>query len=326
MAVKAIIVSENGGPEVLEWGEVPLAKPGNGEVLIRHTAVGLNFIDIYHRTGLYPVPVPFTPGLEAAGIVEALGGNVEALKIGDRVAYPAGPLGAYAESRIIPAARLWKLPDAIDDETAAAMMLKGCTAEYLIRRTYKVQPGDIVLFHAAAGGVGSIATQWLNALGAIVIGTVGSEQKAALAHAQGCHHTILYREENFAEQVAEITAGRGVDVVYDSVGRDTFIGSLDCLKPRGMMVSFGNATGPVDPVPPGLLGEKGGLYLTRPSIMQYYAGADDFAAGCGALIDVVTSGAVKIPIGQRFPLEEAAAAHQALESRETTGSTILTID
>ncbi len=319
----AIVVEATGGPEVLVWGQVEVPPPGPGEVRIRHTAIGLNFIDVYHRTGLYPAALPFTPGLDGVGVVEELGDGVENLSTGDRVAYPAGPLGAYAASRLMPATRLYPLPDSIDDKTAGGMMLKGCTAEYLIHRTYAVQPGDFVLFHAAAGGVGLIAYQWLNALGAHVIGTVGSKEKAALARQNGCQDTILYRNQDVAARVREITRGRGVDVVYDSVGKDSFPGSIDSLKPRGMLVTFGNATGPVDPVPPALLNQKGSLYLTRPSLMHYYGKPEDFQAGCARLFDVVTSGAVKIHVNQSFPLEKAAEAHRALEGRATTGSTIL---
>jgi NADPH:quinone reductase len=320
-----IEISEFGGPEKLKWREGPMPSAGPGEVLLRQTVVGLNFIDVYHRTGLYPNPLPFVPGLEACGVVEALGDGVTRLRVGERVAYPAGPLGAYATHRTMPADRLWRVPDAIPDDTAAAMMLKGCTAEYLIRRTFPVVAGNWVLFHAAAGGVGLIAVQWLRALGVHVIGTCGSSEKAALALENGLDHAILYRDEDFAERVREITDGRGVDVVYDSIGKDTFAQSLGCLKRRGTMVTFGNATGAVEAFTPAILNQLGGLYVTRPSIAHYYADAEDFAAGCAALGEMVESGTINIRIGQHFPLENAADAHRALEARATTGSTILTI-
>lgn len=321
--VHAIRQYEAGGPETFKWEEVAVGAPGAGEVRIRQTAVGLNFIDIYQRTGLYPVPLPAILGFEAAGVVEAVGKGVGGLAEGDRVAYPAGPLGAYAEARLMPADQLAKLPEAIDDVTAAAMMLKGCTVEYLIRRSYPVRAGETVLFHAAAGGVGLIACQWLKAVGVTVIGTVGSEEKAALARAHGCDHTILYREEDVAGRVREITDGAGVPVVFDSVGASTFEASLDALSPRGMLVSFGNASGPVSGVDLGILAAKGSLFVTRPTLFHYYATPEDFAAGTGALFDVVTSGEVKIEVGQTFALKDMAEAHRALESRATTGSTVL---
>lgn len=322
----AIVVTQTGGPEVLKWGPIDLPAPGSGEVRLRHTAVGLNFIDVYQRTGLYPMPLPFTPGLEAAGIIEELGPDVDGLNIGDRVAYPAGPPGAYASHRNMPAGRLIHLPDNISDQTAAAVMLKGCTAEYLIRRTHAVQSGDWVLFHAAAGGVGHIACQWLKALGANVIGTAGTPEKCELAAANGCDHTILYSEESVPKRVRDITNGKGVAVVYDSVGKATFADSIDCLSPRGTMVSFGNATGPVDPVPPALLAQKGSLYLTRPSLMHYYADPGEFQAGCRAVIDAVTSGKINVQINQTFPLSDVAQAHQALETRATTGASVLLLE
>lgn len=320
---KAILINKPGGRDVLNLCNVNLTLPNINEVQIKHTAIGLNFIDVYHRTGLYPVGENFIPGLEAAGIVEKIGSGVTTLKVGDRVAYPAGPLGAYSLKRNMPEGRLVKLPDSLSDETAAAMMLKGCTAEYLVQRTYPVKKGDWVLFHAAAGGVGLIACQWLNAIGAHVIGTVGSREKAELAKANGCHHTILYRTENIEERVKEITQGQGVNVVYDSIGKETFMASLACLKPRGMMVTFGNATGEVDPIPPALLNKMGGLYLTRPSIMHYYTDPQDFKQGCQDVLDMVTSGKISISVNQRFALSEVAKAHAALEDRQTTGSTIL---
>jgi len=320
---KAIIVHQNGGPEQLLWEEVEAPTPKAGQVLLRHEAIGLNFIDVYHRTGLYPVGTPYIPGLEGAGVVEEIGAGVHTLRPGDRVAYPAGPLGAYCQYRTIAADRVWPLPDNISFETAAGMMLKGATVEYLIRRTYMVKPRDWVLFHAAAGGVGLIAIQWLKAIGAHVIGTVGSSDKAELALAHGLDHAILYREESFKDTVREITKGQGVHVVYDSIGKDTFMDSLDCLSPRGTMVTFGNATGPVEPFSPAILNQKGGMFVTRPSIAHYYTDPADFAEGCRALMGVVQSGQVKVHIGQTFDLEHAADAHRAIEARTTTGSTVL---
>lgn len=320
----AIIVRRHGGPEVLEWTNDDPGTPGPGEVLVRHTAVGLNFIDVYHRTGLYMLDLPFVPGSEGAGVVQAMGEGVEGMKVGDRVAYTSnGPEGAYREARVLPASRLVRLPDEIDDETAAAIMVKGCTVEYLVRRTRAVQAGDVVLLHAAAGGVGLLATQWLAALGATVIGTVGSEEKAALAREHGCAHTILYRDESVPGRVREITDGRGADIVYDSVGKDTWEGSLDSLKPRGLMVSFGNASGAVPPFSPLLLAKKGSLFVTRPTLRDYYATPEDTAEGCAALFDMVVAGKVTPHIGARYPLREAADAHRALEARKTVGSTVL---
>lgn len=321
-----IIIKKFGGPEVMEWTEGDVPKPGPGEVLIRQTAIGLNFIDVYHREGLYPIPLPFTPGIEAAGVVEALGEGVEDFTINERVAYfGAGKPGAYAEFRVWPPERLIKLPDNIDDQTAAGMMLKGATAEYLIRRTYPVKKGDWVLFHAASGGVGSIATQWLRSLGVNVIGTVGSEEKAALARANGCADTILYRTEDIAARVKDITEGRGVDVVYDGVGKDTFEASLNSLKPRGMLVSFGNASGPVPEFKPLILAAKGSLYLTRPTVKEYYSELADFKAGTKALLDVVSSGKIKVSVNQTYPLKDVQQAHRDLENRKTTGSTVLIV-
>jgi NADPH2:quinone reductase len=314
---------ETGGPDVLRWEKVDPGRPAAGEALIRNTAVGLNYIDIYVRTGLYPAKLPSGIGFEAAGIVEAIGPGVTEVKIGDRVAHEGGPLGAYAEMRVMPAATLIKLPNAIDDRAAAAMMLKGMTAEYLIRRTYPVKKGETVLFHAAAGGVGLIACQWLKHLGATVIGTVGSKEKAALAKAHGCDHPILYREENFVARVKELTGGKGVPVVFDGVGKDVFLDSLDCLQPRGMMVTFGNASGAADPIKPLLLSQKGSLYLTRPTLGTYTATREDLLDCANALFDVVASGAVKIEINQTYPLQEAAQAQRDLEARKTTGSTVL---
>jgi len=321
---RAIRIHEHGGPEVLRWEEVEVGEPGDGQVRLAQSAVGLNYIDIYHRTGLYPLPMlPATLGLEAAGTVEAVGPGVGELSPGDRVAYASPPVGAYAEARLMPADRVVRLPDSISDIQAAGMMLQGMTVHYLIRRTYRVQPGDTVLFHAAAGGVGLIACQWLKHLGATVIGTVGSEKKAAVARAHGCDHTILYNSENVPERVRALTGGAGVPVVYDSVGKDTFDGSLDCLAPLGMLVSFGNASGPVPPFNPAVLSAKGSLFLTRPTLMTYTAKREDLVAAAEDLFAVVASGAVKIEVNQTYPLAEAAQAHRDLEARKTTGSTVL---
>ena len=318
----AIRIHAPGGPDVLHWEEVTVPAPGEGEVLLRHTAIGLNFIDVYHRTGLYPAPLPFTPGLEGAGRIEAVGSDVGEFKPGDRVAYASPPLGAYAECRVMPADRLVKIPDGISDDQAAAMMLQGMTAHYLLRRTYPVKPGDTILIHAAAGGVGLLICQWAKHLGATVIGTVGSEEKAALARAHGCDHPILYKTENFVARLREITNGAGVPVVYDSVGKDTFLASLDCLAPLGMMVSFGQSSGKVEPLDTGLLA-KGSLFLTRPSLMAYTARREDLVAAATDLFDMVGKGAVRIEINQTYALKDAAAAHRDLEGRKTTGSTIL---
>ncbi|SMF09018.1 NADPH2:quinone reductase [Tistlia consotensis] len=319
----AIRFHETGGPEVLRWEEVEVGAPSAGQVRLRQTAVGLNYIDTYHRTGLYPVALPSGIGLEAAAVVEAVGEGVTELKPGDRVAYAGGPLGAYAEARLMPADRVVKLPDSIRDETAAAMMLQGMTVEYLIRRTHRCQKGETVLWHAAAGGVGLIACQWLKSLGVAVIGTVGSDEKAALAKAHGCTHTINYRTENFVEKVKELTGGAGVPVVYDGVGKDTWDGSLDCLSPLGLMVSFGNASGAVAPVNLGILSQKGSLFVTRPTLMTYTAKREDLVTSAQALFEVVGSGAVEIEINQRYALKDAQQAHRDLEARKTTGSTIL---
>ncbi len=321
----AIRFEQAGGPEVLRWTEVEVGAPGPGEVRVEQQAVGLNYIDVYFRTGLYPAPLPNGLGLEGAGVVSAVGPGVEDLAEGDRVAYATRPLGAYAEARVMPADRLVKLPEEIDTTTAAAMMLQGMTVQYLIRRTHRVQAGETVLFHAAAGGVGLIACQWLKALGARVIGTVGSQEKADLAKAHGCDHTILYREEDFAARVREITEGEGVPVVYDSVGKDTWEGSLDCLAPFGLMVSFGNASGPVPPVDLGVLSAKGSLFVTRPTLMTYTEKRADLVASADELFEVVRSGAVKIEVNQTYPLAEAAQAHRDLEARKTTGSTVFTV-
>ena len=317
-------VHEVGGPEVLRYENVEVGSPGPGQVLLRQTAVGLNFIDVYFRTGLYPPPqLPFVPGLEAAAVVEALGDGVRDLQVGQRVAYASPPIGAYAERRLMPADRLVALPEGISDEQAAAMMLKGMTAQYLLRRTYRVQSGQTVLFHAAAGGVGLIACQWAKHLGATVIGTVGNEAKADLARAHGCAHVIRYDREEVVARVREITGGKGVPVVYDSVGQATFERSLECLAPMGMLVSFGQSSGKIPPVDLGILSQKGSLYITRPTLMTYTAERADLVASANELFDVVQRGAVRIEINQRFPLRDAAEAHRALEGRRTTGSTLL---
>jgi NADPH2:quinone reductase len=321
--VGMIRVHAPGGPEMLRFEDVPVGEPGPGQVRLRHTAIGLNFIDVYHRTGLYPLPLPFTPGLEAAGVVEALGPEVSDLAVGQRVAYAAPPAGAYAEARLMPADRLVPLPDGIADEPAAAMMLKGMAAQYLLRRTYKVRPGQAILFHAAAGGVGLIACQWAKHLGATVIGTVGSDAKAELARAHGCDHTIRYDQEDVVARVRELTGGEGVAVVYDSVGQATFERSLDSLAPLGMLVSFGQSSGVIPPLNSGLLAQKGSLFFTRPTLMTYTAKRADLLASAAELFEVVEAGAVRIEIHQRFALREAAEAHRALEGRRTTGSTLL---
>jgi NADPH:quinone reductase len=320
----AIRVYEHGGPEVLRWESVAVGEPGSGEVLIRHTAVGLNFIDVYFRTGLYKPPqLPFTPGMEAAGVIETLGPGVQGLAVGDRVAYTTPPPGAYCEYRVLPAARLIKLPAAIDDVSAAAMMLKGLTAHYLLRRTYRVEPGETILVHAAAGGVGVLLCQWAKQLGATVIGTVGSAEKADYARRHGCDHPILYNEGDFVRQVRELTDGKGVPVVYDSVGRSTFEKSLECLRPLGMMVSFGQSSGPVPPLDVGLLAAKGSLFLTRPTLFTYTAERADLEAAAAELFDQVQRGGVRIEVDQQFPLREAAQAQAQLEARRTTGATVL---
>jgi NADPH2:quinone reductase len=320
---KAIRFHKTGGPEVLVWEEVEVGDPGPGQVRIRQHAVGLNYVDTYQRSGLYPMQLPSGCGSEGAGVVDAVGAGVADLKRGDRVAYSSAPVGAYAEVRLYPADRAVKIPEGISFETAAAMMLKGMTAQYLIKRTFKVQPGMTVLWHAAAGGVGLIACQWLKALGVKVIGTVGSDEKAALARAHGCEHTIVYTRESFVERVKEITGGRGVPVVYDSVGKTTFMASLDCLQPLGMMVMFGNASGAPEPLNLGLLAQKGSLFVTRPTLNTYAARREDLVAIANDLFDVVGSGKVKIEIAQRYALKDAAQAHRDLEARKTTGSTIL---
>lgn len=319
---KAIRFHKTGGPEVLQLDDVEVGEPGEGQVRVRHTAIGLNFIDTYHRSGLYPLPLPSGVGSEGAGVVEALGKGVSQLKVGERVAYAAGPPGAYSQVRLYPANRLVKIPAGISDQQAAAMMLKGLTVQYLIRRVYRVEKGETVLFHAAAGGVGLIACQWLKALGATVIGTVGSDEKAQIAKAHGCDHTIVYTRENFAERVKQITGGAKVPVVFDSVGKDTFTGSLDCLKPRGLLAVFGNGSGPVTGVDINVLA-RGSFYVTRPTLMTYTAERSDLEASAKELFDIVKSGKVKIEINQTYPLQDAAHAHRDLEARKTTGSTLL---
>jgi NADPH2:quinone reductase len=319
----AIRVHEYGGPEVLTWDEVEVGDPGPGEVRIRQTAIGLNFIDVYGRTGLYPqAELPFVPGMEGAGVVTAVGEAVRDLKIGRRVAY-AGPIGAYAEERLIAADRVVRIPEGVSDETAAAIMLKGMTAQYLLRWTYKVGPNTTLLFHAAAGGVGTIACQWAAALGATVIGTVGSAGKALIARSHGCTHVINYREEDVVARVKELTKGEGVDVVYDSVGKDTFPASLDCLKRRGMWVSFGQASGPVPEFRINLLAQKGSLFATRPALGDYIATRKELVATANDLFGVIAKGKVRIAVNQTYPLREAERAHRELEDRRTTGSTLL---
>lgn len=320
---KAIRIFENGGPEVMQWVDVEVGEPGPGEIRIRQEAVGLNYIDVYFRAGLYKQPLPGGIGMEGAGVVEAVGPGVTHLREGDRVAYAGRPTGAYAQVRVMPADIVVKLPDDISFEQAAAMMLQGMTVQYLVRDTYRVQAGDTVLLHAAAGGIGLIASQWLKALGATVIGTVGNDDKAALARAHGCDHTVVYTRESFLDRVKEITGGKGVAVVYDSIGKDTFNDSLDCLAPRGTMVSFGNASGPVPPVDISVLGAKGSLKLTRPTIMTYVTQRDLLEPMAAELFDIVRSGKVKIEVRQRYPLAEVAQAHRELEARKTTGSTVL---
>ncbi len=319
----AIQIDQPGPASAMKWREIEVGKPGKGEVRIRHTAVGLNYIDVYHRTGLYKLPLPLTLGMEGAGVVEAVGRGVEDLRAGDRVAYASMPLGAYSEERLMPADRLVKIPRGIADETAAAMMLQGMTVRYLLRETYRVKKGDTILIHAAAGGVGLILCQWAKHLGATVIGTVGSRRKAKLARDHGCDHAIVYTEQDFVDRVRRITRREGLPVVYDSVGKDTFEGSLDCLRPRGVMVSFGNASGPVDAFETGLLAAKGSLYLTRPSLPHYTASRKDLTATANDLFRVVRNGAVKIEVNQTYALKDAAEAHSDLEERKTTGSTVL---
>lgn len=320
----AIVVRQPGGPDALHWEAVDVAAPGIGQVRIAQRAVGLNFIDVYHRTGAYPLPLPFIPGVEGAGVVEAVGDGVDRLKVGDRVAY-AGPIGAYAEHRVIDAERLVLLPDDIGFEQAAAMMLQGMTAHMLLRSVYDVKPGDTILVHAAAGGVGLILCQWAAALGARVIGTVSTQAKADLARANGCHHPIVTSETDFVTETLRVSGEAKLPVVYDSIGKDTFLRSLDCLAPRGLMVSYGQSSGPIEPFAPALLAQKGSLYLTRPTLFTYIADPAELQAAAAALFAAVAAGTVRIEIHQRFALADAAEAHRALEARQTTGSTILTV-
>ncbi len=327
----AAVIYEKGAPDVFRWQEVPVGDPGPGEVRIRHSAIGVNYVDTYHRRGMkHPWPVPPPPtviGLEAVGRIVAVGEGVPGLAAGDRVAYAAPPLGAYCQERVFPATHVVTLPDTIDDVQAAGMMLKGLTAQYLLRRTYRVQPGDPILVHAAAGGMGLILCQWGKHLGATVIGTVGSAEKAALAKANGCDHAILYREEDFAKRVREITDGVGVPVVYESIGKDTMQGSLDCLRPLGVCAAFGHASGEPDPIDIIKdLGARGSLFITRPAIMHYMAKREDLLAACAELFEVVASGAVKIQVNHTYALKDAAEAHRAIEARRTTGSTVLMPD
>jgi NADPH2:quinone reductase len=322
---RAIRFYQTGGPEVLVWEEVAVGHPGRGEARVRHTAVGLNYVDTYVRRGLYPVSLPSGLGSEAAGVVEEVGPDVADIKPRDRVAYAGGPLGAYSEERVMPADRLVKLPEGISDQQAAAMMLKGLTVQYLIRQIHKVNENDIILFHAAAGGVGLIACQWAKSLGTTVIGTVGTEEKAKLAKARGCDYPVIYTQENFVEVVEKVTQGAKLPVVYDSVGKDTFMKSLDCIRPRGLMVSFGQSSGPLGPVDLGIFAQKGSLFFTRPTLNTYAAKHENLVAMAKELFEVVQSGAVKIEIHQTYPLKDAAKAHADLAARKTTGSTVLTV-
>jgi NADPH2:quinone reductase len=319
---KAVRYHKQGGPEVLQLDEVPVGDPGPGQARVRHKAIGVNFVDVYQRSGLYPMQVPATAGNEGSGVVEAVGPGVTTVKPGDRVTYTGLP-GSYCDVRLVPAERLVRLPEGVSEETAASMTLKGMTVQYLIHRTFAVKRGDMVLWHAAAGGVGLIAGQWLKAIGAVTIGTVGSEEKAALAKAHGWQHVINYSKENFVEKVKALTGGKGVPVVYDSVGKTTWEGSLDCLRPRGLMVSFGNASGPVPPVNLGILSAKGSLYVTRPTLATYIASRPELEETASSLFDVVKSGKVKIETTKRYQLADAAQAHRDLEGRKTTGSVVL---
>ena len=322
--VKAILVHSPGGPDVLVAKEIEVGDPGPNEVRLRQTAIGVNFIDTYHRSGLYPVPgLPFTPGMEAVGEIDAVGAEVTDFRVGDRVCYGTGPLGSYSEARVMAPDSLVRVPPSISDETAAGMMLRGLTVWYLLRSLHTLSKGETVLFHAAAGGVGLIFSQWANHIGATVIGTVGSEEKAELARSNGCHHTILYKHEDFPAKVKEITDGRGVSVVYDGVGKDTFMGSLECLQRRGLMVSFGNASGPPPSLEVGSLGPRGSLFVTRPTLFDYTGTRTELDQGCGELFDVVCSGAVQIEVGQSYGLSQAHHAHADLEAGTTAGSTIL---
>jgi NADPH2:quinone reductase len=320
----AIQIRQTGGPEVLNWTAVDVGEPGSGQVRLRQAAAGLNYIDVYHRTGYYPQPLPLIPGLEGAGTVEAVAADVRSLKVGDRVAY-AGPTGGYSEVRLIEADQLLRLPETISFDQAAAMMLQGMTAQVLIRQVYPVKAGDLILVHAAAGGTGLILCQWAAALGATVIGTVSTEAKAEIARAHGCRHTILYTKQNFVAEVSRISGGERLPVVFDSVGKDTFLRSLDCLRPRGLLVTFGQASGPIDPIAPVLLSQKGSLFLTRPILFHYIQRRDALEVCANELFEAVASGKVRVNVNQRFALKDAADAHKALEARATSGSTILTI-
>ncbi len=320
---KAIRVTTTGGPEVMTYEDVEVGAPGPGQAHVRHTAIGVNYIDTYHRSGLYPLPLPTGIGNEAAGVVVAVGEAVNWVAPGDRVAYSGGPVGAYCTERVMPADRLVKIPAGIDDVTAATLMLKGMTVQYLFRQTYALKAGETILFHAAAGGVGLLACQWARALGVTLIGTVGSNEKAALAKENGCAHTIVYTRENFVERTKELTGGKGVPVVYDSIGKDTFPASLDCLMPRGLFVSFGAASGPIAAFNIGMLAAKGSLYVTRPTLFSYATGRESINRMAGEVFDLVLSGKIKSDARQTFPLKDAVAAHTALESRATTGATVL---
>jgi NADPH2:quinone reductase len=322
--IHGIRVRQAGGPEVLSWEEIEVGDPGPGQVRLRQHAVGLNYIDVYHRTGLYAQPLPFTPGTEGAGTVEAVGPGVDSLQVGDRVAY-AGPIGGYAEARLIDADRLVKLPDEISFEQAAAMMLQGMTVRMLLKGVRELKSGETILVHAAAGGVGLILCQWASAIGATVIGTVSTDEKAELARSHGCDHPIVYTLQDFVAEVDRITGGAKLPVVYDSVGRDTFLRSLDCLQPRGLMVSYGNSSGPPDPIPPTLLAQKGSLFLTRPTLFHYIASRAELEQSAAELFEMVRSGKVKVEVAQRYALKDVAQAHRDLEARKTTGSTIFTV-
>ncbi|MCP4329071.1 MAG: quinone oxidoreductase [Alphaproteobacteria bacterium] len=323
----AAVIHEKGGPEVFRWQEWPVGDPGPGEVRLRHAAIGVNYVDTYHRRGMpHPWPVPPPPvvlGLEGVGTVEAVGDGVTELGAGDRAAYAMPPLGAYSQSRIMPAEHLLKVPENIDDETVAGMMLKGLTAQYLLRRTYVVEPGDTIVVHAAAGGMGLILCQWAKHLGATIVGTVSSDEKAEVARAAGCDYPVVYTRDDFAAKVKQVTDGEGVPVVYESIGKDTFDGSLDCLRPLGVLACFGHASGAPDPVDVIELGARGSLFVTRPAIMHYMAKREDMTAAAAELFDVVGSGAVKIAVNRVLPLREVAEAHRAIEERRTTGSTVL---
>ncbi len=319
----AIRIHEHGGPEVMKWEAVEVGDPGPGELRIRHTAIGLNYIDTYHRTGLYKIPLPSVIGREGAGVVESLGPGVTEFKVGDRVAYASSPIGAYSEARLMPAERVVKVPEGVTDQQAASMMLKGMTAQYLLKRTYPVKQGDTILFHAAAGGVGLILCQWAKHLGATVIGTVGGTEKIALAKANGCDHVIDYKNEDFVARVAEITGGRKCAVVYDGVGKDTFLKSLDCVRPRGLVALFGNASGKVEPLDLGVLAAKGSLFVTRPTLDTHIASRDDLVNTANDLFQMVAGGKVKLEINQTYALRDTVQAHRDLEARKTTGSTVL---